>query len=424
MSNQGQRRPHYVIEFYIGDLELTAFLANVTLISSWSSVYHLFIINMNIDAKDYIMERLYGQEDIRINIKLKTTQETSIEENEIELISLNPLIDLSQKSNTQEPENPLRDRLSILAIPKLPFNSMTTPVNTTLRKGDGDDTRPLDVVEELLDDFNITENTEIIRSNENEFEPNNIIIPSMSFSKSLRYLNQEFGLYSGPYFSFCHYDNNTFQLWDISKKIKEQEEYEVFFLKDGQPIGIAEENTSDDDISEYLPLEDKYFTYAPIRTYNTTNSSLLRSGYNHKFITKPNNKLYEIKNYEAEEVFKENSPTYENQRFYLNENFKKIMNIYNRDSSIYTENESQMKSGIASYFSNLSKISFVIDYYVPLKKMSRVGIPIKLTPRVEEYLPYKGNYIVGSTMITFSRDSQQLWWANTEIRAFRGNIEN
>lgn len=415
-------RPYYTIVCKIGDWDVSPNMQRITIISSINIPYQIFKLEMTADTKSFTLYNINESEDIRLMIKLMTEDSIPSESIDLELIMLDHSLPLSLREPTDK-VHPSGDNIILYCLVKKPYEAMSTTVNKLY--DEKWQLTPIQMVEDVIKTFIPGLDTEIHKENENPEKILQLIIPPMSFVDFLRYMdgNDEetinkygpgTGLFRGPAFYHCRFENDTLCLWDLGKEISKQPSYTVYHLSQG---------LADKDIMRTVGKTDtEYYTYSNIKTKFTGSQDVAKYAYRNKFLSKPIDDLYTWHDITMDQVFEQQG---------IRDSGKMIYNrLVEKRTQYHTEGEIGLEHSDHMYMSRLSrKIStsselvFHFDRNLALTKLARVGVPIELKPRVLEYEKYKGKYIVSNSRIVLSRTDGDSWICKTTITCFRGNLQ-
>lgn len=408
-------REQYSVQFSIGQNVLTNNIQSFTIINSIKSIYPIFNIKVIVDSREYFNNKIYGQENAKMDFLVSNNVSVGgMELTSVDLFIVHMDVPLSLKmdeSGDKKQEEPINDIISIIAIAKNPYLTMATTVNkvftSSSTNGKEDSNTPIKMVESIFDKFIKTKVTKNISDKKaNKTSIFQTVIPSMSFIKSIRFINDNYGLYDGAMFVFCDMFNN-FNLHCIGAQFKEQPLYEVAFLASGK-----------DDAEVYNRAKNEKnftFTYSTITSKNKTNNKLLKYASNFASIVKPIDKFFELKEHKLEDSV--------DQTLLLNDEmkFRSVMFYGNTTGG---ESDSKIKSLMSSILENSSTIKFNLgSNSLNLELLSQIGKPVLISPQSIEYLSFSGKYIIGVSVINFSKASSMNYDVSAEIHAFRPNIE-
>lgn len=133
MANPSTRliRPQYTIQFFIGKIDLTMRVQNITIINSIKTIYPVFLIKILLSSKDYFLEQLYGQEDAHIQVVVTNEDSQATETTEVDLIvvHMDNKVSSQKNSDTNNETNQLEDAVSVIALMKEPYLAFSKTVN-------------------------------------------------------------------------------------------------------------------------------------------------------------------------------------------------------------------------------------------------------------------------------------------------------
>jgi hypothetical protein len=290
-------------------------------------------------------------------------------------------------------------------------------VQNTNFNSDGSYT-PAHLVHKLFDRF-IKNNAQknIKMSNLNSVSLDNVVIPPRSFIGAIRYINDRYGIYKGPLFAY--YDlENKFNMWDLSTVSNYEKDYTVEFLSSGQADREILNKSGEGD--------NHFYTYFPLHVKNKTNASLMSTGYEHIISKSPRNKLFKNIILNVEEVLNKVSMS-GNPNILCNPIAKTKRTVHSTSVMGNDEDDDNAfaTSKLSQYMASASLFKFRLKgTKIPIKKLSRVGGCIELIPHVAEYLKYSGNYIVGSSVISLTRESTNHYMCFAEVTCFRESLES
>ena len=410
-ETQRNTRPYYTLEFYIDDLDLSLQLNSISIITSMKAVYQTVVVNFEIDAKDFILEQIYGQKHAKVIITMMTEDNRPGEVTELDLFIVKDNIPLSKKENSQQPDHPQSDPIKFITIIRDSSKFMNTTINKLF--SNTSPKTPLDAVKAIYDDY-IGEESQIENDNANQESIYQMIIPPMTFNRAINYIDGYFGIYNGPMFKYCHYDKK-FYMWDLSKKITKPEEYTVYILARGTPDKEIMEEVGSDDSS--------FYTHSTLQSHYKSNKNIIKNSFKQRIVAKPIDSLFKNIDIDMDDIFKNNSILDGRPDIKYDEIVKERYQYHSKNIMGYEGTEDFARAFFSRKMSTTSDFSFTLHRNITLNKLTRIGIPIKIIPQVQEYMGYQGKYIASSSIVTFSRGEQQHWVARAKIDCLRGNLE-
>jgi len=420
-------RPYYTISCTIknedGDLDLSQNLMGITIISSVNAPYQTVITSFLVDSKILVRKDLFGKGDMILEIQLMTEGVTPTESIKLELITIRQDVPLSMKEQN-ELGIQVQDMLTVVNVVKQPYIQMSSPVNKLFDESHRK--TPIDMVEDIISDFLPEDiNTDIREVNHNTEQIFQFIIPPMNFMDSVRYIdgsNMELvdkfgpgvGIFNGPLFFTNRFEidgGNTLCIWDLGSMMKGEIEYTVYQLAlSGDDSDIMEKAGVEDDV---------FYTRNDINHIYRGNQDIIVNNFTNKFISKPSNDLYKKIELSMEDAF-ENSIK-DGGSLDINEVLKSNYSYRFLEVGLETSDIPYM-ARMTRKISSLSEIELYLDRNLSMNRLSRVGIPINFIPRTADYVDIGGRYIVNSSRINFSRETDS-WVSRVRIRAARSNIK-
>lgn len=421
-------RPYYSLSCTIRDededIDLSQNLMSVTIISSINAPYQTVITSFLIDSKILVRKNIFGKGDMVLEIQLMTEGVTPTESTKLELVTIRQDAPLSMK-DPGELGIEVQDVLTVVNVVKSPYIQMSTMVNKLF--DESHQKTPIEMIESVVTDFLPDINTNIITDNSNTERIYQYIVHPMNFIDAVKYIDGSdmeivekygpgVGIFNGPLFFTDRFEidgTDTFCMWDLSYMMSGDIEYTVYQLALGG---------DDTDIMEKAGVEnDVFYTRNDISHIYRGNQDIITNNYTNKFLSKPSNELYEQIELSMDEVF--NNSVKSGGEININESLKDNYCHKNiLEVGLETSNAPYM-ARMSRKISSLSEIEIYMDRNLSIEKLSRVGIPIEFIPRTADYVDIGGRYIVNSSRINFSRETDS-WVCRTRIRSARANLKN
>jgi hypothetical protein len=413
-------RPYYSIEVSIGDVDLSMNLSKVRISGSIDMPYQAFLLSFKIDSVSLILDKLYSQKDIRLKIIEMTEDRIPKEIILLDLFMIYSNMPLYVQEKNQAYNHPAAYPITLLCLAKSPFKNMTSPVNKIYDEKKR--LTPVQVVQDIIGLFCGGMGTDIKTNNQNNYIIPQLIVKGMNFVDCVRYLDGSdpkivekygpgFGLYNGPLFFMCRYDN-IFTMWDLKSRIGDSPEYLVYHLAGGADDNKIMEEVGDDNTN--------FYSYGNLDNVYKANKNIMKDGYEFKFMSKPLDKFYNWINITADSLYQQNSPTSGGAGLqYVNESIKG-RTAFLPPSTGTDYNDTFLRSKLSSTFTNSSEIRLIIPRQFAMEKLVRIGVPIEVRPQLLEYGEFAGRYIVKSSDVELNREGD-MWFAGANITAMRGN---
>lgn len=404
MNFQNEINFKYDIQLKIGDIDISKYVYKVEVLSSINFIMNMYMIGLNIDSSDLIINKIYGQQNARLSITLTTENRGFYEFFEVNLmivkldLPVNTHVMTDLESNNKTPPLINTTQTTMICCQKEAFETMYTTVNKLIENENG--LTPIDAVKEIVDEFLKIDTYIIDDKNINQNELKQLMIPPCKFINSIRYIDSKYPLYKGnKNLYFYRSDDNQLCIWNLRNRLLAPPDYKVVLLTantpDSAPLGIKETPGT-----EELPI---YWAYGDIKTSMNANSNLAFSSYKNSFITHPEDTLYNKIDIELENVYNENSLVDTNNRsIYFNDTLKGLSKYTVLSSSDYEKELSQ--KFINDNFTSLTNITLKLSGgNMFFKKLMRPGVSVFIECIRTLLLDYNGKYIVNKSILLFER---------------------
>ena len=325
----------YDVQLKIKDLDYSNDVTRVEIASSITKPYQLIIIDMFVDANDLILKELYGQDPIKLDIRLVQETRTLLEHVHYDLMYVtSPGFQLTSKMMLNTDNQKDRSSIRLITIPRKSFKTMTTLVNKVFITKT---TRQM--LQDLASETGATlkydsenENTEVI---------DQIVIPPTTVYKSLQYLDSIVGLHTGISTYYCDNDNNL-RISNLTTRMRKAQTFTINHL--------AQNNDNTEIINKSLDGK-SFYTYDNIDTNYKGNSVFSVLSKNMKHIVKPRDTLYHIIERDLEEVCSEEGLISKNKKIHIDDNISDRTKYYINHNG-YDETETFIS--VAKQISSLS----------------------------------------------------------------------
>jgi len=404
---------YYDIEFKIDDELHNLNPLSIVIISSMTAVYQTFIIHFSMNTIEFLECKFWGQNKIEIKLDLVTENGEVVETYKTELIIVKVLGDISSSKEKTGPVS--EDVATIICLPKKPYEYMRTYVNYIAENTNPKS--PYEVAEILIDKYLKGITKEIDDKNKNDRVGEQLIVPPMIFSHALDFLDENYGLFKGPYFYTCRFFKDedtdpTFCMWDVGEKIKSNERlYTIYVITEGQ--------SDDQQIGDAGKTDDVYYCHDKNKFVFTSGMRVSDYSYDNKFFYKPSDKLYTTEDIKGSDVQKKISSKDDPD---INETIKTAQSYHQHVPGVNYQKGEAMAKLTREYQSQVTT-SFNLYRNVRLKNVMKVGQPIWVEPTSEHLKIFKGNYMVRSSVIRLTRTSSAHFDAFAKIDVYRNAAE-
>ncbi len=395
------------------DEPLTSALTTFRIVNSIHGCWPLFYLYFNVDNQVIIEEDIYGSQTI--TLKLWYTSENGEKKGEpmiYDLLYLQADLALPDKNHdngTMENEKEANKRsIKIDCLSKQSVLTMTQFINKLYEEETG--MTPIDVVYDILDYREIK--YRIMDDGKNEETIQQLIIPPMTIKSAVDYINEKFGIYSGPMFRYVNY-SGEFLMWDLKKQYDLYKD-SGFFTEHKLPVHTEDKKLFKEVNDLVANSSDQFLTYDEFLTLHYGNSVMLRYGYQNTFITHPHEDIFHMVRKTTEDIITDYGIWHENDKLkYLTD--LKNRKLYYHDmkgfetgsgySGVYDDHFAT--STVADMFKDATAIRFNMYRNVKVPLAEKVGETMFFKPySFHENWPgsnYAGAYIIEDSIITFDK---------------------
>lgn len=395
----------YDVQLKIKDLDYTNDLRRVRIVSSLNGAYQIVTIDISLDPNDIILENIFGKEPMYLQIKLIGHGIAMIptEHIELELMYLDSDSTIPMKSSQSEGSFADRTIVSFTTVPRQPFKSMSSIVNDVYIGK-----TPSEIVEDLVSNTDCELVLDSDDKNINKIDQ--VMIPPTTLYKTIKYLDDNFGLYKGASnIGFCQYDNK-FYVMNLTKRMDKAQTFTVYHL-----------STDSDDMQQIIDKSNdgkNFYTYTPLENSFSGNSKFASMAKKSNIITKPNNALFKVVQTDLSEICADYGAIAKNNTIDSDPELDS-RETYIIDQPGYGEGNVSY-SKLARQIIGLATVEFDLEKDLPILNLINVGEPVKLVTKTVEYIPLSGKYILKASDILLERNTAT-WESTCHIVLMRTN---
>lgn len=399
----------YDIQLVIKNKDYTNDLKSVQIVSSYYGAYPVISISLFIDANDIILERIFGKEPMYLTIRLLGWGEERISKEEIsfELMYISGAENLPQKKSLSTNEIGERFLCTFITIPRKPFITMTTNINDVVYNK-----TPKQIIQDIVSN---NTDAELIYDSEGENREtiDQLILPPTTIYKTIKYLDNTFGLFNGSsnFGGYCQYDNKIL-IMNLSKRMNKSQVFTVYHLSTNSPDNKKIINNSIDGKT--------FYSYNPLKSSFKANSKLMLNGKTINHIIKPMDKLFHIVEQDMTDVCKnygaiEKNPNIDSDPLLSN---RILYNLSSTGNG--TISDSFATSLMAKDTMDYATIELMLEKNLPVLTLINVGEVVKLITKTIEYIDLSGKYLLKGSILNFTRSSPT-WESAAKIILGRTN---
>lgn len=398
----------YDIQLTIKDKDYSNDLINCEIISSINTIYDVFKLELFVDARDILVD-ITGEDPLKLTVTpLGAVFGDRQEKFEVELMYIKSSFNMPIKPMLYKPEQIDRTSFPIVCIPRKCFQTMTSLVNNvyigkTIQE----------VIQDLVDSVGNGATLEIDADSINKETIDQIVIPPTTLSNAIDYLNKTFGLYNGICYHHCATDN-TVSIHNLTKRMTKESTFTVYQLASDDKENLKL-------LTESSKKKNVYYTYDEINLTYEGNSKISTLSKNIKHIVKPSDTLYYKIEQDVETLAEQyglSFSTQNNKKIQLDPIIDNRTRYYVNHTG-YEKEDTFAIANISKLLANITTLDFRIERNFNLLPLMDVGQNVKLNSKISEYINLTGNYILKSTIISFSRTRD--WEAVSKIYLMRTN---
>lgn len=393
----------YDLQLKIKDKDYTSDLYQLRLVSSVNSPYQIFRMNLFVDPNDIILDRLFGKDPIKLNIRLLGDVEYVSEQVDFNLMMVKSSFQIdSRRAVSSENEQSERTTFTVTAVCRNAFKTVTYPVNQVYSN-----TTVSSVIQDLAEKAGAK--LELDSQDLNNETIDQLLVPQTTLKKAIDYLDRRFGIFNGATICFCRYDNILF-IKNISSKVKMNQAFTVYQL------------CTDIENQETIKKCDdgkNFYTYSTIDTNYSGNAKLSVEAKTERYIMTPKDQLYYVLEKDVKDTSNKYGIIYQNKKVEFDDDALSDREKTFEDPCGYETSEVFAIAKISKYVSNLSTISLMLERNLPILNLMNVGEAVKLNSQIVEFTDLSGKYVLKSSDIEFHK--QRDWQTTCRIDLIRTN---
>lgn len=409
----------FKVEFFVdGSLseDLTTHWSTIRIINSTRSIWPIFYFYFFVDNQVFIEKNIYGSQDIKCKISITYEDGKKSNPIEFELIYIEAKIDLPPKNEKNVPydhaKEVQRKHIMVTCLAKPAYLAMTTFVNKLWEEPT--EKTPLDMVKEILKDGDI-DTSKIIDEGKNEDKIQQMLIPPMTMKSAVDYINQNYGIYTGPVFRYCNY-SGQFLMWDLKKMYdKKKDNPWVKFHK--SPSHFETPGKFEEINKLASSTEDEFVTHRGTETIHHPNANLIRYGYDNIYIYHPHEDIVVFQKKNVDDIISDYGiwhskeemkyhPDLKNRKIYFSD-----MQGFETGTGYSGEyNDAILTQDMATSFQNTAAIRMILHRNVKLPMALKVGEVLYMKPYSDfEFYSgssYEGGYLISDSEVVLTKEKE------------------
>ncbi len=393
----------YDIEVKFKDLDLSNEIISLRVLSSIHTPYMIFVLDLFIDSNDIILEKLYGKDPLKIKIRLLGQEGIQKEDLDFELMYVKSDFKFVNKMKLSTNKQIDRTPIKIYCVPRNEFKIASKNINIVFEGK---------TIKEILQDLSQKAGgmLKIDEDGINKEKIDQIIIPPMSFVKSVKYLNDMFGIYDEPY-QMSIEEKNKIKILNLSKQMNKSQTFTIYHLT----------NDKDDrKIIEKCNDGKNFYTYDVLKSNYSANTKFPLLGNTIKHITKPTDKLYHIIEQNIKDVCSNHGLISKNKDFPFDPNLSERVKYYTNHTG-YETSKTFANSMVSKFISSMATLTFRIERNLLIENLLNTGEAVKFNTGTVEYSDLSGKYILRSTELILTKGQTQDWTSVAKVNLMRTN---
>lgn len=408
---------NYGISCKVGKFDITNDLIQMSIVSSVEIPYRTYVLDFFLDPDDMILEKIYGQDPIKITIKVFGSSENIPHEIiETNVMALGSKFDLLMKDSMPEIPDKIRSSVRIRAVPLEGYRSMTSFVNGVYI---GKNLRT--IVTELATRAGATLLYDGVGENVREYDQ--IIVPPAPLYKALKYLDRTFGFFNGLagiYSSSTKIQRTSAIVGNIKPRIYLRNMTEGKRFSEISITQLSTDNRKQEDLMNIFDGK-TFYTYNQVETEYTGNTIFSMYGNKMKHIVKPRNTLYKTIELDTEEFAKNYGITTKKDLalFHSVQGQEKRISFF-KDHTGYDDTETHIRAIHTKYFAQMSILKVHLEKWLILENLMNVGISARFNSKIQDVRDLTGNYVLKFSLVHFIRSPRD-WECGVTLHLVRTN---
>jgi len=396
----------YRFEIYIGSRDLSHDLYLFNIITSVQSPYQTFELGFVLDQNDIILDKIFGQDPIKLAVILETETGSEFFRTDFELIFLDSASKLTSQSSDPSNEKGIQiDKIPInfTAISKKAYTTMNYHINDVFHATS---------IGSILQSLVTKTGAQLVldRNGINAASIAQALLPPLTLYQSFSYLNQLFGLYDGVPVYFCSHDNKV-NIKNLTKKINTSDAFTIYQLALDSQTDIYKDSNAERTYINWGGIQNNYKANATV-AYVTPTS---------RYILKPADRLFHKIIINVDEFTKDYGIIHKDSKIFYD---KTTMKADSRMATYISQtgnelSQSFINSTLSRHISDLSTLDMTINRNFNLLNFMDVGEAINFITQTDKNVPFSGKYILRSSLIGFSKLTS--WEASASISLIRSN---
>ena len=395
----------YMIELKIRDLDFTNELYRVRITNTVDNPLQNYIVEIFTDPREIMTNKIFGQENLKLSIRLtgQAVEGLPKEVLSTELVHIRTDFEVPMERLSSLDDQRDRAAIPFLAVPRKNIEVMSTLVNKVYTA-----TRVETVLRDLVSQTKV--NLDLDTDNINTQLIDQLVVPPLSLTKAIQYINSVFGIYKGT--MGWNFEDDTLHIYNLTKRMNKTPAFTVYQLT------LAGDN---DSIIQECSNGKNFYTYDTLVTGYGANARFAAVAKKINYVVKPRDTLYRVINLDLASVCddygllsKLGTPMYYSSSF--NNRTK-----YHINYTGYDDDTTFAINQVVDPAKDMTSLGLNLERNLPILNLVKVGQVVKLNIGSIDNVDLAGKYILRGTTITFIRAKDREWETTANIQLMRTN---
>ena len=395
----------YDFTLRVGQKDYSTDLVRVEIRSSVTTPYQHIFLDIFMDPRDVLSEELFGQQEMKLIIRLKGKLPESLEEVKFNLMYIDTEADYRAGQQSAETDQVERGICRLKTVCIGAYQSMSTMVNAIYFNQ-----TPGQIIRDLVSRTNAVDfNYDI--SGRSNLKIDQLLIPPTTLYNVVTYLDKTYGIFRGPMAFHATYDNKI-KLQNLNKKPNSAQIVTLHLLStDGDSSSITE--AADPKV---------FYTKKPVINSYKGNAVFSVEAPTIRHIVKPRNSLAQTIETNLETfsskygVIEKNNPKVHYNKLAIDN--RRIG--YDTNQTGYDTDQIFIQSNLSQNISDLASTIATVEGNLPTLNLMAIGEHVKLVSHSNDHIKLGGSYILKGTDIQFVKGT--LWESFSRLYMTRTNV--
>ncbi len=397
----------YDFTLRVAEQDYSTDLVRVEIRSTVSAPYQHIFLDIFMDPRDVLSEQLFGQQEMKLIIRLKGKLPEGIEDQvEFKLMYIDTEADYAPAQRSYLSDQWERTITRFKTVCVEPYKTMSTMINAVYLNE-----TPANIIGDLISGTSSTPDYDL--TDQSKLVIDQLIVPPTTLYNVINYIDRTYGVFNGAMGLHTTFDN-VIKIQNLSRKPRSAQEISLYL--------IATDNPDEKKIFESEDPKVFYSRKAVTNSYkgNAVFSVLAPSIV---YIVKPRNQLAGFLGIDLESFSKDYGVIEPNNpRIYYNRDTidreKRIG--YEKDQTGYDIDQTFINANLSQNILDMASTIAEVEGNLPVLNLMAVGEHVKIISHVDDHLKLGGSYILKGSHIQFVKATG--WESFARIYLTRTNI--